>query len=165
MSKWYKASEIERLKNLTPRDGVTGLPDNHVITVSERVISVDNTELVQNNIATDTFTLILDAEWDGITPVVIFTNDQGDYQVAYENAPTKIPAAAMAGLGRLLRSGPSTLFPLGPMMLTITVTRSHSTASIIHASPPLGQHASGVRSLTPHTGEKRYSLFSSQNRR
>lgn len=47
MSKWYKASEIERLKSLTSRDGVTGLPDNHVITVSERAIEIDTPELVQ----------------------------------------------------------------------------------------------------------------------
>ena len=99
MSKWYKASEIERLNAPTPRDGVNGLPDNHVITVSERVIEIDESELVQNNVSTDTFTLELDAEWDDITPVVIFSNSQGDYQVAYENGPTKIPAAAMAVIG------------------------------------------------------------------
>ena len=55
MSKWYKASEIERLNAPTPRDGVNGLP--------------------------------------------IFSNSQGDYKVAYENSPTKIPAAAMAVIG------------------------------------------------------------------
>lgn len=72
MSNWYKASELERLRTLTPRDGVTGLPDNHVITVSERTIKIDERELVQNNVSTDTYTLELDAEWDDITPVVIF---------------------------------------------------------------------------------------------
>lgn len=103
MSKWYKASEIERLKNKTPRDGprdgVNGLPDNHVIMVSERTIEIDMPELVQNNVSTDTYTLELDAEWNDITPIVIFSNSKGDYQVAYENAPTKIPAAAMAVIG------------------------------------------------------------------
>ena len=99
MSKWYKASELERLKTLTARDGVNGLPDNHVITVSERTIRIDERELVQNNVSTDTYTLELDAEWDDITPVVIFSNSEGDYKVAYENAPTKIPAAVMAVIG------------------------------------------------------------------
>lgn len=99
MSKWYKASELERLQTLAPRDGVNGLPDNHVITVSERTIRIDERELVQNNVSTDTYTLELDAEWDDITPVVIFSNSQGDYKVAYENAPTKIPAAVMAVIG------------------------------------------------------------------
>lgn len=99
MSKWYKASELERLNTPMPMDGVNGLPDNHVITVSERVIEIDESELVQNNVSTDTFTLELDAEWDDITPVVIFSNSKGDYKVAYENGPTKIPAAAMAAVG------------------------------------------------------------------
>lgn len=99
MSKWYKASELERLKTLTARDGVNGLPDNHVITVSERVIEIDERELVQNNVSTDTYTLVLDAEWDDITPIVIFSNSEGDYKVAYENGPTKIPAAVMAVVG------------------------------------------------------------------
>ena len=99
MSKWYKASELERLRTLAPRDGINGLPDNHVITVSERTIRIDERELVQNNVSTDTYTLELDAEWDDITPVVIFSNSEGDYKVAYENAPTKIPAAVMAVIG------------------------------------------------------------------
>ena len=99
MSKWYKASELERLNTPMPMDGVNGLPDNHVITVSERVVEIDEPELVQNNVSTDTFTLELDAEWDDITPVVIFSNSNGDYKVAYENGPTKIPAAAMAVIG------------------------------------------------------------------
>ena len=99
MSKWYKASELERLNTPMPMDGVNGLPDNHVITVSERTIEIDESELVQNNVSTDTFTLELDAEWDDITPVVIFSNSKGDYKVAYENGPTKIPAAAMAVIG------------------------------------------------------------------
>lgn len=99
MSKWYKASELERLNTPMPMDGVNGLPDNHVITVSERVIEVDEPELVQNNVSTDTFTLVLDAEWDDVIPSVIFSNSQGDYKVTYENGPTKIPAAVMAVVG------------------------------------------------------------------
>lgn len=99
MSKWYKASELERLRTLTPRDGVNGLPDNHVITVFERIISIDNTELIQNNIATDTFTLVLDAEWDDITPIAIFSNSVGNYSVMYEGSATKIPAKVMESTG------------------------------------------------------------------
>ena len=144
MSKWYKASEIERLKNLTSRDGVSGLPDNHVITVSERVISVDNTELVQNNIATDTFTLVLDAEWDGITPVVIFTNDQGNYQVAYENAPTKIPAAAMAGIGAVEVS----VFGLDSTGAVRVVTKAApNTMNVVKSGKFVGEVSSDDASL------------------
>ena len=144
MSKWYKASEIERLKNLTPRDGVTGLPDNHVITVSERVISVDNTNLVQNNIATDTFTLVLDAEWDGITPVVIFTNDLGDYQVPYENAPTKIPAAAMAGIGSVEVS----VFGLDSTGAVRVVTKAApNTMNVVKSGKFVGEVSSDDASL------------------
>lgn len=99
MSKWYKASELERARTPMVMSSETGLPDNHVITVTERVISIDNTELIQNNIATDTFTLVLDAEWDDITPVVIFSNDTSKYSVMYEGSATKIPAKAMERVG------------------------------------------------------------------
>lgn len=99
MSKWYKASELERARTPMVMSSEMGLPDNHVITVTERVISIDNTELIQNNIATDTFTLVLDAEWDDITPVVIFSNDTGKYSVMYEGSATKIPAKAMERVG------------------------------------------------------------------
>ena len=99
MSKWYKASELERARTPMVMSSEMGLPDNHVITVTERVISIDNTELIQNNIATDTFTLVLDAEWDDITPVVIFSNDTSKYSVMYEGSATKIPAKAMERVG------------------------------------------------------------------
>lgn len=99
MSKWYKASELERARTPMVMSSEMGLPDNHVITVTERVISIDNTELIQNNIATDTFTLVLDAEWDDITPVVIFSNDVSKYSVMYEGSATKIPAKAMERVG------------------------------------------------------------------
>ena len=100
MSKWNKVSDMKRLSRMVmPLDAIEGLPDNHVISVTERTIEIDEYELVQNNVSTDTYTLELDAEWDDITPVVIFSNSQGDYQVAYENGPTKIPAAVMAVIG------------------------------------------------------------------
>lgn len=99
MSNWYKASDLERARTPMVMSSEMGLPDNHVITVTERVISIDNTELIQNNIATDTFTLVLDAEWDDITPIAIFSNDTGDYSVMYEGSATKIPAKAMERVG------------------------------------------------------------------
>lgn len=100
MSKWNKVSDMKRLSRMVmPLDAIEGLPDNHVISVTERTIEIDESELVQNNVSTDTYTLELDAEWDGITPIAIFSNSQGDYQVAYENGPTKIPAAVMAVVG------------------------------------------------------------------
>lgn len=144
MSKWYKASELERLNTPMPMDGVNGLPDNHVITVSERVIEIDESELVQNNVSTDTFTLELDAEWDDITPVVIFSNSQGDYKVAYENGPTKIPAAAMAVIGSVDVS----VFGLDSTGEVRVVTKAApSTMDVVESGKFVGQVSSDDVSL------------------
>lgn len=96
MSKWYTEEEIALLSS------EAGLPDNHVITVVEREISVDDPELIQNNVRTDTFTLNLDAEYDDLNVVVIFTKPNGvNTKVAYNGTPTHIPGLAMELVGDL----------------------------------------------------------------
>ena len=96
MSKWYTEKEIALLSS------EAGLPDNHVITVVEREISVDDPELIQNNVRTDTFTLNLDAEYDDLNVVVIFTKpDDINVKVAYNGTPTHIPGSAMELVGSL----------------------------------------------------------------
>ena len=96
MSKWYSFEELKRARTPMPLDSETGLPDNHVITVVERVISVDNSELIQNNVRTDTITLNLDAEYDDLNIIVIFTKSNNiNVQVAYSGQPVHIPASVM----------------------------------------------------------------------
>lgn len=102
MSKWYSLKEFKRARTPMLLDSVTGLPDNHVITVVERVISVDDPELIQNNVRTDTFTLNLDAEYDDLNVVVIFTKPNNiNVKVAYNGTPTHIPGSAMELVGSL----------------------------------------------------------------
>lgn len=107
MTQWVSRRAKERADRyakmaMTPSvmSAELGLPDNHVITVNERSISIDDTELVQNNVRTDTFTLDLDKEWDGINPVVIFGSDD-PIQVAYDGSPVVIPAKAAENIGGL----------------------------------------------------------------
>ena len=96
MSKWYSFKELKRARTPMLLDSETGLPDNHVITVVERVISVDDSELIQNNVRTDTITLNLDAEYDGLNVIVIFTKPNNiNVQVAYNGQPVHIPGSVM----------------------------------------------------------------------
>ena len=102
MSKWYSFEELKRARTPMLLDSETGLPDNHVITVVEREISVDDSELIQNNVRTDTFTLNLDAEYDDLNVVVIFTKPNNiNVKVAYNGTPTHIPGSAMELVGSL----------------------------------------------------------------
>ena len=80
-----------------------GLPDNHVITIREREISVDFRQLIQNNVKTDTVTLNLDREWDGIHPIILFGSSEayGVFAVEYNGEPVHVPAAAMEHVGPL----------------------------------------------------------------
>lgn len=69
MTEWVKISDIEKARTMAmAEDGIMPLsaddiPDTHTITVSERTISVDNSEIIQNNIKTDLIELVLDGEW------------------------------------------------------------------------------------------------------
>ena len=64
MSSFVKASG-----GMTPNSADPGeeFPFLHTITVVDRVVSVDKPELVQNNIKTETVTLNLDSEWEGLS--------------------------------------------------------------------------------------------------
>ena len=107
MSEWITLDEFEKsLKSPSgpqTRSSEEGLPDNHVLTIRERELEVDRPELIQNNIQTDTVTLNLDLEWEGITPLILFgsSEDHGVFAVSYANGPTKIPARAMEYIGPL----------------------------------------------------------------
>ena len=92
-------TEWASFSSLLGRSSEEGIPDNHVVTIVERSLSVDIPELIQNNIKTDTVTLELDAEWDGISPVIIFECSDADYQVQYEGSPAHIPQAVMKSTG------------------------------------------------------------------
>ena len=106
INNWVHASDL--MKMIKSANGIStlsseeGLPDNHVITIRERELTVDFPELIQNNIKTDTVTLDLDAEWDGIQPVIIFgPNASGTIAVEYTGEPVHIPGAVMEYVGGL----------------------------------------------------------------
>lgn len=98
-----KASQSENA-DISLLSSEMGLPDNHRITIREREITVDYTELIQNNVRTDTVTLDLDKEWDGIRPIIIFgdrDDSWGSHAVEYNGEPVHIPAKAMEHIGGL----------------------------------------------------------------
>lgn len=106
MNEWIDLKTYEKiLAAQTPSllSSTEGLPDNHIITIREREISVDFTQLIQNNIKTDTVTLDLDAEWDGIHPVILFgsSEEYGVCAVDYTGDPVHVPASAMEHVGPL----------------------------------------------------------------
>jgi hypothetical protein len=84
-------TEWASFSSLMGRSSEEGLPDNHVVTVTERSLSVDIPELIQNNIKTDTVTLELDAEWDGISPVIIFEGPVYEAQEDTAYSPDAYP--------------------------------------------------------------------------
>ena len=106
INSWVQASDLMKMiksaNSTSTFSSEEGLPDNHVITIRERELTVDFPELIQNNIKTDTVTLDLDAEWDGIHPVIIFgPNASGTIAVEYTGEPVHIPGAVMQYVGGL----------------------------------------------------------------
>ena len=106
INNWVHASDLmEMIKSANSTSTLSseeGLPDNHIITIRARELTVDFPELIQNNIKTDTVTLDLDAEWDGIQPVIIFgPNAGGTIAVEYPGEPVHIPGAVMQYVGGL----------------------------------------------------------------
>ena len=103
MSDWITAKALNDANNeISLLSSESGLPDNHVITIRERELSVDDSELIQNNIKTDTVTLNLDREWEGIHPLILFgPNSNGVLYVEYKGEPVHIPAGAMEDVGPL----------------------------------------------------------------
>lgn len=75
-------------------------PFLHTITVVDRVISVDKPELVQNNIRTETVTLNLDSEWDGLSTVINIGSVK-PVSVIWSGEPVVIPAELMTDIGSL----------------------------------------------------------------
>lgn len=77
------------------------IPDNHVITVRERSVSVDAPTLIQNNVKTDTFTLDLDGEWDGADAIAIFTKGDLAVRFVWYGVPITIPSQLTAEIGSI----------------------------------------------------------------
>ena len=77
---------------------------NHIVTVKERFISVDNPIVVQNGINADTLQLSLDSEWDALVPVV-FIGQAGEdgktYATYWTGEPVVIPASLLKETGYL----------------------------------------------------------------
>ena len=91
MSSFVKASG-----GITPNsaDPSEEFPFLHTITVVDRVVSVDKPELVQNNIKTETVTLNLDSEWEGLSTVINIGNER-PVSVIWSGEPVVIPAELM----------------------------------------------------------------------
>lgn len=87
---------------ITPNSADPGeeFPFLHTITVVDRVVSVDKPELVQNNIKTETVTLNLDSEWEGLSTVINIGNEK-PVSVIWSGEPVVIPAELMTTVGSL----------------------------------------------------------------
>lgn len=97
MSSFVKASG-----GITPNSADPGeeFPFLHTISVVDRVVSVDKAELVQNNIKTETVTLNLDSEWEGLSTVINIGNER-PVSVIWSGEPVVIPAELMTTVGSL----------------------------------------------------------------
>ena len=101
---WRKASVPK--KNTLMRADVLAdeneIPDNHALTVRDRVLSTDLERIVQNNVKTDTVTLDLDGEWDDCTVYVTFNDEtaqSGPWSLEWKGQPLTIPSAIGAVVG------------------------------------------------------------------
>lgn len=88
---------------ITPASAEPGeeFPFLHTITVVDRVVSVDNPELVQNNIRTETVTLNLDSEWDGLSCIINIGSGKTPTSLIWSGQPVIIPAELMTDIGTL----------------------------------------------------------------
>lgn len=101
---WRKASvpKKQTLMRAAVLADQNEIPDNHVLTVRDRVLSTDLQRIVQNNVKTDTVTLDLDGEWDDCTVYVTFndeTSKSGPWSLEWEGQPLTIPSAIGAVVG------------------------------------------------------------------
>lgn len=101
---WRKASVPK--KNTPMRAAVLAdqneIPDNHALTVRDRLLSTDLERIVQNNVKTDTVTLDLDGEWDDCTVYVTFNDEtarSGPWSLEWKGQPLTIPSAIGAVVG------------------------------------------------------------------
>ena len=76
-------------------------PFLHTITVVDRAVSVDRPELVQNNIRTESVTLNLDSEWDGLSCLINIGSDDNPVSLVWSGHPVTIPAELMTDIGTL----------------------------------------------------------------
>lgn len=97
MSSFVKASGNMMSNSADPGEE---FPFLHTITVVDRVLSVDKPELVQNNIRTETVTLNLDSEWEGLSTVINIGN-MDPVSVIWSGKPVVIPAELMTTVGSL----------------------------------------------------------------
>lgn len=88
---------------ITPASAEPGeeFPFLHTITVVDRVVSVDKPELVQNNIRTETVTLNLDSEWDGLSCIINIGSGKTPTSLIWSGQPVIIPAELMTDIGTL----------------------------------------------------------------
>ena len=88
---------------ITPTSADPGeeFPFLHTITVVDRVVSVDKPELVQNNIRTETVTLNLDSEWDGLSCIINIGSGKTPTSLIWSGQPVVIPAELMTDIGTL----------------------------------------------------------------
>lgn len=75
------------------------IPELHTIKVRNRRIQVDYPTLVQNNVKTDTVTLDLDGEWDGLQVVINLGECGKGAELAWSGIPVTIPASLMTQIG------------------------------------------------------------------
>lgn len=107
MTDWIEESvgysDIGVGSDVMPLDSETGLPDNHVLTIRERRITVDENILIQNNVKTDTITLDLDAEWDDVAEIIVIFTDKSlqSVETIYEAPAVAIPASTQDEIGPL----------------------------------------------------------------
>ena len=76
-------------------------PFLHTITVVDRAVSVDKPELVQNNIRTESVTLDLDSEWDGLSCIINIGSGKTPTSLIWNGQPVTIPAELMTDIGTL----------------------------------------------------------------
>ena len=88
---------------ITPTSADPGeeFPFLHTISVVDRVVSVDKPELVQNNIRTETVTLNLDSEWDGLSCIINIGSGKTPTSLIWSGKPVIIPAELMTDIGTL----------------------------------------------------------------
>lgn len=98
MSSFVKASGSIRPNSADPGEE---FPFLHTITIVDRVVSVDKPELVQNNIKTETVTLNLDSEWDGLSCIINIGNSDTPTSLIWSGQPVTIPAELMTDIGTL----------------------------------------------------------------
>ena len=114
MTEWIDAAEYRRRRaasarmmlaaapagaaKVQPLAQVEGdIPDEHVVTVRERRVTVDYPTIIQDNMATDTLRLDLDGEWDGMQVLVYvgYTGDLDEFQ--WNSEPITLPVYTNAG--------------------------------------------------------------------